>query len=255
MNIEHFFSERLSPSADFTTRPGKCPSTLREEVRQAASLGLRSFPVSQLARLTANPNLLIGEATCDISRLEELAAAYEPCEWRVVADPCLCVLRIDGKDGMDSVGELSKFDQEECFTPQASRGNTVWNFFRRPNGLALRASAKVKELAPGVSVVPEGESCPVPSSTGYALEISAVPYWLKELAFEAPDNPPGKAAPVPAPSTRPVSCRQRSPKPSLRPSPCRPIARFLHPGQGMRKGYPVHSQAGWRGGFRVSRRR
>ena len=113
----------------------------------------------------------------------------------------------------------------------------MWAFFRRPKGLVLSAAAQ--NLAPGVSVLAEGDSCPIPSMSGCAHEISAVPYWLRELAFETPDNPPGKAAPVPSRS----------------PAPCRAAAHFLKPHWGTRKDYPVSGHAGLRGGYRISRRR
>jgi hypothetical protein len=70
MNIERFFSEHSSsPSAAFTSSPSNHPSTLPDEVRQAANLGWRVFPVSLLAKLTGNPDLLIGAASFEIFRL------------------------------------------------------------------------------------------------------------------------------------------------------------------------------------------
>ncbi len=97
MEIERFFAAHLSsPSAAFTSSPRNRPSTLPEEVRQAANLGLRIFPVSSFAKLTGNPDLMIEEATSEISRLEELATEYEfCCEYRVAVDSSLCVLRIE----------------------------------------------------------------------------------------------------------------------------------------------------------------
>lgn len=77
MEIERFFTERLSsPSAAFTSPTTHRSSTLPGEVRHAANLGWRIFPLSPLAKLMGNPDLLVGEATCDVYRLEELAAEY-----------------------------------------------------------------------------------------------------------------------------------------------------------------------------------
>lgn len=206
-SLEDFLEGRQSsPSAAFTSSQHKHHSLLTDEACQAANRGLRIFPVSALAKLTGNPDRLIGQAVCEIFRLEELAAEHGPCcDWRVAVDPSLCSLRIDGKAGRDSVAALSQYDQDECLTLQAYRGDTVWAFFRRPQGLVLCAAAK--HLAPGLSVLAEGDSCPIPSLSGCAHEISAVPYWLRGFAFETPDNPPGKAAPLPASSPRPAPCR------------------------------------------------
>ena len=245
MNIEQFFSKNLSsPSAAFNSSPTHTPSTLPAEVRQTANLGWWIFPVSPLAKLTGNPDLLISEATCDVSLLEELAAEYPSCVWRVaIAPSSLCVLQIIGPEGRNSFTALSQ-DQEEVLTLQARRGDTAWAYFRRPKGLLLRASAK--KLAPSVRILAEGDSCPIPPSGGCTFtnpwaDIEAVPYWLRELAFEPPDTPPGQAVPVPAPSPGPVPRRSRT--------------QFQKPQQNPRRGYPICGQAGHRGGFRISRRR
>ena len=245
MNIERFFSEHLSsPSAAFTSSPSNCPSILPEEVRQVANLGWRVFPVSSLAKLTGNPDLLIGVATCEIFRLEQFAAEYPSCEWRVAIGPSsLCVLQVVGPKGSNSFAALSQ-DQGECLTLQSRRGDTAWAFFRWPAGLVLRASAR--ELAPGVKILADGDSCPIPPSGGCVYlnpweEVQAVPCWLRELGFETPDDAPGKTAPVPAPSP----C----------PAPCRPAPHFPKPHRNTRKGYPVYDQAPLARGYRISRRR
>lgn len=214
MKLEEFLSQHQSlRSAAFTFHQYKHQSDLHDEVRQAARLVLKVFAVSQLAKLTGNTDQLTGAATSEISSLEASAEHGPCCEWRVAVDPSLCILQIDGQAGRNSVAALSQYDQDECFTLQACRGNTTWVFFRRPKNLALRASAK--NLAPGVSVLADGDSCPVPASSESAPDISAVPHWLRVLAFESPDNTPGKAAPVPASSPRPTPCWRaaRSSKP------------------------------------------
>jgi hypothetical protein len=239
MNIEQFFSEHLnSPAAAFTTSPSSCrPSTLPQEVREAANLGMLIFPVSQVAKLTGNPNLLIGEATCEICRLEELAAKYWPYEWRVAIGPSsLCVLQLAGPEGRSSYAALSQ-DEGECFTLQAHRGDTAWAFYRSPKDLVLRKTAK--ELAPCVRILVDGDSCVVAPFRNPWAEVEAIPHWLRDLAFKAPDTPCGKAVPVPALPHRPAPCRSR--------------VRFENPKRGVRKGYPNCSQAGWRGGYRISR--
>ena len=82
-SIEEFFSGlALRQSSSATSLPASRirPSVLPDAVRQAANRGWHIFPVSQLAKLTANPDLLIGEATAEIARLEELAAEYPSCD-------------------------------------------------------------------------------------------------------------------------------------------------------------------------------
>jgi hypothetical protein len=247
-SIEEFFSDlerrQSSPSARFTFNHHNLRSILPEAVRQAARSGWRIFPVNLLAKATARPDLLIGEATSDLSRLEELAAEYPGCDWRVAVGPSsLCILQLGGQLGRNAFAALSR-EQGECLTLQAERGDAAWAFFRRPTGLVLRNAAK--ELAPGVRMLGDGESCFIPPSAGSSYvnpwaETEAVPCWLRELAFETPDNPPGKALPVPASSPLPVPCRSRAP--------------VEKPTPGIRVGYAVHGQAGWRGRFRISRRR
>lgn len=237
-SIEEFLTRRESPhSPAFTFRPNVRRSPLSEEVRQSANRGWHIFPATQLAKLTSNPDLLIGEATCDISRLEELAAEYKPIGWRIAIGPsALCVLQLLGNEGRSSFAVLIQ-DHGECLTTlQAHVGGTAaWAFFRWPGGLALRNSAK--RLATGVRVLGDGDSCVLPQTfTNPWADVEAVPCWLRELAFETPDTPPGKAAPVPAFSPRPACCRSRAQFPK-------------HP-QDASKGYPV-----WRGAYRISSRR
>jgi len=233
-----------SHSAASNSRQPEHRPLLTDDARQAANHGLRIFPVSQLAKLMASPDLLIDEATSDIARLEKLAAEHGPCrEWRAVADPWLCVLRIDGAaGGNSSVSTLSLGSQEDCHTLLARCGDIAWAFFKFPKGFVRRSAAR--DLPPGLSILSAGRSCPIPLLSGdlcAEIEIMPVPFWLRELAFAPLDSPPGKAAPVP------VS--------SLRPGQCRPPARFAERQGNTRKGYPGCGQAGWRGGYRISRRR
>lgn len=245
---EAFLDGPGSPAAAFASRHYNRHAILPEDVRQVANLGLRIFPVSLLAKLKGTPDLLIGAAARDISSLEKLAsAAYPVQDWRVALGPSsLCVLQFDGETARRSFAALVP-DLDECFTLQARRGDmTRWiAFFRWPEGLVLRASAR--KLAPGVRILGQGGSCVIPPSGGYVwlnpgAEIEAVPCPLRELAFESPDGSPGRAMSAPKPSPRPV--------------PCRSTARLPQPTQDLRKGYPVCGQAGWRrGGFRISSRR
>ena len=235
-----------SSTSGTSSRQPEQRSLLTDDVRQAASRGLRIFPVSQLAKLMANPDLLIDEATSDMGRLEKLAAEYGPCrEWRAVADPWLCVLRIDGDaGGNSSVSTLSLGSQEDCHTLLAQRGDTTWAFFKSPGGFVRRSA--LRKLAPGLSIISAGQSCPIPLLRGRIsgdlcpeIEILPVPFWLREIAFEPLDSPSGKAPPAPVHS--------------LHPGACRPPARFAKQQRNTHKGYPVCGQAGWRGG--ISRRR
>jgi hypothetical protein len=238
-----------SPSAASSSRQPEQHSLLTDDARQAANHGLRIFPVSQLAKLMARADLLIDEATSDVNRLGVLVAEHGPCrEWRAVADPWLCVLRIDGTaGGNSSVATLSLGSQEDCHTLMARRGDIAWAFFKSPKGFVPRPEAR--DLAPGLSIVSAGLSCPIPMLGGRsrgnhlcaAIEILPVPFWLRELAFEPLDSPPGKAAPVHVPS--------------LHPGQCRPPARFAEQRRNTRKGYPVCGRAEWRGGYSISRRR
>src|SRR4051812_13041105 len=106
--------------------------------------GLRIFPVSQLAELMARPDLLIDEATSDIALLDELAAEHGPCrEWRAVAGPWLCVLRINGAaGGNSSLSTLSLDSQEDCRTLMVSRGDIAWAFFKSPKGFVQSSAAR-----------------------------------------------------------------------------------------------------------------
>jgi hypothetical protein len=240
IDIESFFSEHpSSPAAAFTTPQSNRTSAL-EEVHEAASFGLWVYPVTLLAKLTGKFDQLIDEATCEISRLEELAVKYSPCQWRIaIGRSSLCVIQLIGPEGRNSFAKLAVLtDCGECLTLQARRGETVWALFRRPRR-ALRKTAKT--LAPGMTILADGDSCVLESFANPWAEIEAFPYALLELVFESPDNPPRCSAPVPLPSPRP--------------SPCLPAAHFakLHRGSG--KAYPNCNQAGWRtGGYRVSRR-
>jgi Bifunctional DNA primase/polymerase, N-terminal len=150
-SIEEFFSNLehpSSPSKRFTPTHHNDRSTLPDAVRQAANRGWKIFPLSMLAKAAARPDLLISEATSDLSRLEELAATYPGCDWRVAAGPSsLSILRLDGQLGRNAFRVLSR-EQGECLTLQAQRGDAGLAFFRRPAGLVLRNAAK--ELAPGV---------------------------------------------------------------------------------------------------------
>jgi hypothetical protein len=244
MDLNQFFSQLPSaPSGAFNSRHYN--QDLSDEVRELAHRGLKLFPVSLAAKLNGCPNEFISEATSDISLLEELSAAAQPLSGLSIAlgPSGLCVLVLDGTVGKASFAALVP-DLEECLTLLARRGDVVYAFFRQPAGMKRIASAR--KLAPGVSILGDGESCIVPPSGGAAwinpgAVIESLPYALRELlAVENPDNFPGRAMPAPKPSPRPV--------------PCRPAARFPQPTQASRKGHPVCGQAGWRG-YRICRQR
>ncbi len=211
---EEFFSERklrISLDEAFTSPRGQSLSTLHREVCQTASLGLEIFPVPEIAAFSRRTDLLIGEATSDIFRLNELVEEYRPSKWRVAIGPSgLCVVEVVGHEGRASLAAMSG-DDEGCFTLRAERGGMTWVFFQWPKGLAMRDPAK--RLAQGVRILGKGDSCPVPPSPSCrwinpGAEIEAVPGWLRELAFEPTDNPPGKVVPVAVPPHRPVLCRR-----------------------------------------------
>lgn len=246
--LDEFFSDQNRRTPAFP-RSG-CPqqnlfSALRQEVRDAANRGFAIFPVPDLAKLTAQRDLLIGEATSDISCLEQLAALNPLSTWRAAVGPSgYCVVRMDAQKGAAWFTAKCQDQGVDCVTLTAVCGDMLWAIFRWPKNLVLRASAE--GLPSGVSVLVDGDSFPVPPSNGCEwanswAEIEAVPYWLRELAFEFPDSPPGKIAPLPSPYHRPTACRSNM--------------RFDKPHRGTKKGYPTCDQAGWRAGFRVSRRR
>lgn len=246
-SIEELFSDlarrQNSSSAAFTAHGYNHYPVLPDAVREAANRGWQIFPGSPHPKLVGNPDLLIGEATSDISRLEELAAEYPSCNWRVAAGPSsLCILKLVGQQGRNSFAVLSQ-EQGECLTLQAHRGDTACAFFRWPKGLVLRSSAK--NLATGVRTLGCSDSCVIPPSGGSFFknpwaDIETVPCWLRELAFESPETPPANTVRVPASSP---------------PPPCRSRAHIKKPRPAIRKGYPISSHPGWRGGFRISRRR
>ena len=244
-SIEEFLSERNRRSAISATcdsRQRKPISPLPAAVVQAANLGFQIFPEPEMARLLGQQEQLIDEASNDTSRLEELAALYPSCLWRVALDQSrICVIRLDGPEGRASLAKMSE-DEADCLTLSAERGDTVWIFFWRPKGV-LRASAR--RLAPGVMILAGNESCPIPPSAGSVwlnpwAEIESVPCWLRKLAFEIPDGPPVKALPVP---TLPLAMT------------CRSRGGFEKQHRGTSKAYPNCNQAGFRGAYRVARRR
>lgn len=244
-SLEDFFRERNPRSwrgPTVASAQRKPLSGLYPEVRAAANRGLQVFPVSDYARVSRQPNLLIAEASCDIARLEEMAAEYRT--WRIAIGPSgLCVLRTDGPVGRSSLASLIE-DQGDCSTLIARRAETTWAFFHWPTGMALRAEAR--KLRPGVSVLGDGESCPIGPSDDCVwvnpwAEIEAVPNWLLELAFEPLSPPPGRALPLPARSNRTRPCRSNS--------------QPANPNCGTRKGYAMRDQAGFRSGYGMCRRR
>ena len=105
----------------------------------------------------------------------------------------------------------------------------MYAFFRQPAGMKRIASAR--KLAPGVSILGDGESCIVPPFGGAVwlnpgAEIEELPFALRQLlASEDPDTTPGRAIPAP--------------KPPSRPAPCRPAARFPQPNPAPQKGHPI----------------
>lgn len=60
---EVFFDGPGSPAAAFASRHYNRHAVLPEDMRKAANLGLRIFPVSLLAKLKGTPGLFIGAAT------------------------------------------------------------------------------------------------------------------------------------------------------------------------------------------------
>ncbi|MFP5234355.1 MAG: bifunctional DNA primase/polymerase [Acidobacteriota bacterium] len=228
----------------FQSPRGKSLSTLHPDVCQTANRGLEIFPVPEFAMFSGHADLLIGEATSDLVRLKELAEEYRSSTWRVaVGASGLCVVEAAGPEGKASLAATSQ-GQVDCLTLRVERGGMAWAFFQWPKGLVLRDPAK--RLPPGVRILGDGDSCPVPPSpscrwTNPWAEIETLPVWLRELAFNTPDSPPGRA----------VSAPERSP----RPAPCRSSARFEMQHRRSGIGFPIPDHAGWRGGFRVSRRR
>jgi hypothetical protein len=245
--LEEFFSKHnrgISTFSRFDSTQRNLSSALRQEVHDTASRGLAIFPVPDLARLTAQRDLLIDEATSDISCLDELATTYPLRMWRAaVRSSGHFIVRMNGLGRAWFVAKCQE-QEVDCLTLTAVSGDMVWAIFRLPENLVLRASSKV--LPSGVSVLDEGDSFPVPPSSNCSwvnawADIEAVPYWLRELAFESPDNSPGKIAPAPSPFTRPTACRSTT--------------RFDKPHRGTKKGFPTCNQTGWRAGYRISHRR
>lgn len=180
-SLEEFFRERnrrTFPGLALNAKANHARFELHPDLRQAANRGLRIFPVTEIAKLTGQPDQLIGEATCDVSRLEELATEHPYCLWRVALGPSnVCVLLVDGFQGRASLATLSQHE-EDPLTLCAQRGDTVWAFFRHPKGLQLRDSAR--KLAPAVAVLANGESCPTPPS---AAANGSIPGRSKQFPF------------------------------------------------------------------------
>lgn len=240
MDLNQFFSQLPSaPSGAFNSRHFN--QNLSDEVRELAHRGLKLFPVSLSAKLAGDPDRLIAEATDDATLLGELSAAVKPVwGYRLALGPSgLCVLILAGDVGRASFAALVP-DLDECVTLQARCGDVVYVFFRQPAGMKRIASER--KLAPGVSLLGDGESCIVPPSAGAVWvnpgEIETLPYALRELlGLEPTDSLPGRAMPAPKPP---------------RPVPCRSTVYFPQPDKAPRRGHPV---CGRRGGYRISRRR
>jgi hypothetical protein len=244
MDLEQFLIRSDSFSGAFNSR--YCNQDLLEQARELACRGLKLFPVSLASKLNGCPDKLIYEATSDISLLEELSAvAAQPLSGLSVAlgPSGLCVLVLDGAVGRASFAALVP-DLEECVTLQARRGDKTYAFFLKPAGMRIAS----RKLAPGVSILGDCAGFDVPPTGGAAwinpgADIEALPNALRELlAPNSPDNLPGRAMPVPKPS-------------SSRPAPCRFTEHFPQPDKAPRQGHPVCGRADWRGGYRISRRR
>ncbi len=246
-SIEEFLSglpdSPRSACLAITNRQPNHVTSLPDAVRQAANRDWHIFPVSQLAKLNGNPDLLIGEASSNISTLESFASEFPDCGWRVALGPSS--LFIIEKSGPPAARSLAAFsgDEEDCFTLQAERGDTRWAFFTWPKGLVLRTPTR--KLLMGVRILGPGDSCPIPPTGGSHYinpwaDVEPIPRWLLELAFEDPDDSPQSPVRRAGQSPRPVPCRPR-----------RPVS--VPPSCG-RKGFPGQSQAGLRRGFRIHRR-
>lgn len=248
MNLQQFLSRPLGSSST-ASDSRHFSQDLSDDVRELAHRGLKLFPVSLAAKLAGDHDRLIAGATDDLTLLQELlqAIAARPFwGYRLALGPSgLCVLILDGAVGRGSLAALVP-DLDDCSTLQARCGDKAYAFFRQPTGMKRIAGAR--KMAPGVSILGEGESCILPPSRGAVwvnhpgvAEVETLPYALRQLlAPEDPDTTPVRAIPAP--------------KLSPRPAPCRPAARFPQPNQALRKGHPICGQAGWRGGYRISRR-
>jgi len=248
-SLAEFISERNPQNwrvPPVTPLHGRSTAELHPEVRAMANRGLWIFPVPEIATITADPELLIAEATTDLIRLEEMAAQYVNAgnKWSVAIGPSqLCVVEVAGAKARASLAAMS-LGQEDCLTLSVERGGMTWILFRWPKGLVL--CDPPRRLPSGIRILGNGNSCPVPPTpscrwTTPCAEIEALPVFLRELAFNNPNNSPGQAVSVP----------ERSP----RPAPCRSTLRFEKPHHQSGDGFPIPDQAGWRRGFRVSRRR
>jgi hypothetical protein len=204
---------------------------LRTELQQTANRGIQIFPVPGIAQWTGQTDLLIREATVEISRLEELAEMYPLCTWRgAVGLSRICVVRLEEPAGRAWFAAKNE-DQEGCRTLSIMR-------------LVLREAAK--SLGPGATILTDGDSFPVPPSRGSnwadpSAEIEEVPYWLRVMAFEPPDSPPGRSAQMPIAFPRPVPCRSR--------------ARHQKPFRNTLRRDSNFNRATWRWGWHVYRRR
>ena len=244
-SLEDFFYEVSQTSREKAlSRNGPNSLTiLHPELCEAVHRGLEIFPVPEVAQWTRQPERLIEEATCDISRLKVLAVSYPSCAWRAVAaSPGLCVLQLDDLEARAWFA-INNEDRCECHTLATVKGQTVWAIFQWPMNLVLRESAK--SLGNGVRILTEGDSFPIPPSKGStwadpSAEIEAIPYWIRKIAFEPPNGSPAPAAVAPSP-TKSARCRA-----DRRVGPYR---------NDVRKGKPSWTHASWRAGFRLSRRR
>ena len=214
---------------------------LEHEVRRAANLGLSVFPVPRSIQWIGEPERLKAEASCQLARLEELAAEYPSCTWRA-ASLGFCVVRLDGGEGRGWFVSNNE-DQGECRTLAVVRAQTIWAIFRLPAGIASHNSDK--QLANGVRVLGSRGSFPIPPSPGStwadpSADIEALPYWIREIVFDPSDAPSGRSTIM---ANHPVHL-----------GPCRSRLRVgTH--HSVHAQYPPSNLARWRRRFCSSRRR
>ncbi len=189
-SLEEFFSERNTQAlADraLTSATHQSRFELHPELRQAANRGFEIFPVPEIARLAGQQERLIGEATSDISRLEDLAGEYPFCGWRVALGPSRLCLPAHRRDpGRVSIAALSPTRGRLSHAPGAAwrYGLGVLSASQRPEA-SFDGPEVGARCFPSSPAARAARSPPSGSSTWLnpSVEIEAVPHWLAGTRF------------------------------------------------------------------------
>ena len=164
---------------------------LPPEVRKAAGLGWRLFPIKAGDK---RPPLLKNwpaNASSDLGQLEAWAVKFPECNWGMAtgSGSKVFVLDVDGEKGKSALLAFNGKGQELPATLTVTTGNGIHLYFCWPESHSIRNSAR--KLAQGLDIRGEGGYVVIPPSvhpngTQYAFDdpdkpIADAPEWLLQL--------------------------------------------------------------------------